>query len=217
VSTLRFWVIATAIGLSVCQAKAGTMLVEEYTGSFGPTTTLGGVALGADTGFSIQAEFDPTTNVFPNTGIGIFAVTNFTIDIAGKGVFTGIPTADLNVLLIDPSGIDNQYLGGLSNSDGTLGFDAHFNTATPPFNAKTPTPSTLSDFTGNGQLFPYNISLVGVSGGLVVNDLGNAIPTVALVAASAVPEPSSLALAGTAALAGLGLLTRHRCARRPHP
>ncbi len=210
--TMRCLLAVSAIGLVVGlggRAEAG-LLVENFSASFGPTTTLGGVALGADTPFAYQATFDTSTGV----SIGPFefyAVTSFTIDIAGT-TYTGIPNPSLNVMLADPSTL-GAYIVGLADPSfvtGGPGFFAAYGVASDPsFSAAAPTPSTFSVFEGPAPQLPYSIPLVGVTGGLVISDYANVLPTASI---SAVPEPSSFALAGTAAtVAGLsGLVLRGR-------
>jgi hypothetical protein len=214
---LAVGVIGLAVGAGG-PTEAG-MLIETVTGSFGPTTTLGGVALGADTPFSFQAEFDTSTgSSYDNlAGVVYSPIINLTIEIAGVGSFTGILSPGVDVFLLDPSyTLNGSYGAGLFNPIADNGFYDEFSTATTPFSASAPVPSTLLDFTTD-KIIPFSISLVGVTGGLVINDLGSAVPTASLTSVSlaSVPEPSSLALAGTAAtIAALGgLLHRGRRGR----
>jgi hypothetical protein len=44
----RLLAVVFTVAIAASQAQAGT-LIENFSGSFGPTTTLGGVALGTDT------------------------------------------------------------------------------------------------------------------------------------------------------------------------
>ena len=57
---LLHWLLVTGmLGLATARAEAGYM-AEEFSASFGPTSTLGGVAFGTDTAFTFHATFDPT-------------------------------------------------------------------------------------------------------------------------------------------------------------
>lgn len=78
-------------------------LALDVAGVFGPTTTLGGTAFGADTSFAFRAVFDSTHELFHTPGAGIFAITGFTVTIAGHGTFTGVPNIDLNAVIVDPT------------------------------------------------------------------------------------------------------------------
>jgi hypothetical protein len=207
------WLLAVGIAALVVgagdRAEAG-LLVENLTGSFDAATTLGGVALGADTAFALQASFDTSTGSSFGNGIQYFSVISLTIDIAGHGTFIGIPSSALNVLLIDPSSFLGAYGVGLFDPNNS-GFYYSFSTATPLITAAAPTATTFSGPMENNA-DGYTISLVGVTGGLAITDnsLGTAVATASL---TAVPEPSSLALAGTAvtiAALGGGLLRGRR-------
>jgi hypothetical protein len=210
----RLLAVVFIAAIAASQAQAGT-LTENFSGSFGPTTTLGGVALGTDTAFTFHAAFDTTTGISFGQGIELFPVTSFTIDIAGQGTFTGIPNADLNVALIDPTfgAFGNAYAVGIFDHTLDFGFEGIFSTATPGFSVTAPTPSVFSGFERSISGPNYNIPLVGVTGGLVFNGLGSAIPTVSLT--GSVPEPSSLVLGSLAALGGLGVRARRRRAKLP--
>lgn len=200
-------VIAATAALGPNRADAGLMLALDGTGSFGPTSTLGGVAFGADTPYAYHAVFDATTDFFPATGFGLFPIAEFTIVISGHGTFTGIPNVDLNALLFDARTGSNG--AGLSDAAFAFGFYDVYATATPPFDADGPTPSILSDYLGTVSGFPYAIPLQG-GGEVVFKDFGSGTPTAALVP---VPEPSALVLSGIGGLTILGFARRRRRAR----
>jgi hypothetical protein len=201
------------------RAEAG-LLALDVTGSFGPTSTLGGTPFGVDTPYSFRAVFDPTDNVNPTPGAGYFRPTQFTIEIAGHGTFTGIPNVDLNVVVLDPSYHLGVYAAGLVTSAGDPFFLDTYSTVVPSFNPEAPTPTSFSGYLGTLAGAPYMIRLAGGTGDLVIKDFGNAVPTASLVA---VPVPSSLVLAGLGGLAlfaGRTRLCRVWAAgfdhRRPH-
>ena len=95
------------------RAEAG-LLIENFSGAFGPTTTLDGTALGSDTNFSFQATFDPAAGTIVRGGVATFA-TSLSITIAGHGTYTSAPGA-VSVVLTDPSfpGLPVHYGVGLS-------------------------------------------------------------------------------------------------------
>src|SRR5262249_37359541 len=106
------------------RAEAGT-LIENFSGAFGPTTTLNGAALGSDTNFSFQATFDSTAGFPVTPGVATFP-TSLSITIAGHGTFTSAPGA--NVVLTDPSfpQLPGVYAVGLSTSTAGFNFGAAF-------------------------------------------------------------------------------------------
>ena len=161
---MRLGLAAVVLGLVawVAAPARADLLVLSYSGSFGPTSTLGGVPFGTTTPFTFQATFDTTTDLIGNNGIGVFdAVVTF--DISGFGSFTSDPTGDVNVYLTDQSG-PGFYSVGLTDSGLSSGIFAGFNTATPPFDADAPSPSALSDFFEIGPALPFIVSLSGGAG-----------------------------------------------------
>ena len=188
-------------------ARAG-LLTENLSGRFGPTTTLGGVALGADTAFTLHAVSDTSLGFTVLPGLDVYAVTSLTLEIAGRGTFIGIPDIDTNIFLADLTLDPNEpfYQVGIVNSTISGGFGGAFATATPGFSADEPTSSNLTDFLFPTLQAPYRISLAGVAGGLVVNDLGSGPMAATLVVS--VPEPASIIMLGSGLVALVG------CGRR---
>ena len=86
---MRLGQLTTVLGLLVmtyARAEAA-MLTLNFSGEFGPTTTLGGTALGANTAFTFAATFDSTMGTTVNTGVAIFP-TVVTFDITGFGTYS---------------------------------------------------------------------------------------------------------------------------------
>jgi hypothetical protein len=225
----RMLLIVTA-SLGLAASAAGSLMTLTYTGSFGPTTTLGGVLLvGAEESeapFSLQAVFDPTHNIFSEylppgfpvpPGAGLFAATSLSILIQGTP-YVAILSPNLNVVLVNSFAGSNDYFGaGLYSPTTEMGMASYFDTATPPFSGPAPTPSVLSDFLANdsGFLLGYEIMFDGgVS--LVINDLGSSPFTAELTGdLSAVPEPGNLlGLCGLISVAGF-LRCRRNAAAPP--
>ena len=181
--------------LAVPAASYGEFLLLESTGVLGPTTTLGGTALGADTPYSFRAIFDSTKNRNPivgEQGAGYFAALEFAITIEGHGEFAGIPSDDLNVVLLDPSYHLGINAAGLLSADGQRFFLDSYDKVEPTFDARSPAPAAFIDYVSTVPGFPYHVALVGIDGGLVINDIGSGARS-AIV--TAVPEPSTLLLA----------------------
>ena len=124
------------VATSASPARAG-LLTENLSGLFGPTTTLGGVALGADTAFTLQAVSDTSLGFTVIPGLDVYAVTSLTLEMAGKGTFIGIPDIDTNIFLADLTLDPNEpfYQVGIVNSTISGGFGGAFATATPGFGA----------------------------------------------------------------------------------
>ncbi len=191
------------------RADAG-MLTLSFSGEFGPTTTLGGTALGADTAFTYAATFDTTTGISKGTGIEIYLAT-VTINISGYGTYMSAAGDDLYVGLADPSsGLVKVYEAALTNQALTHDFGAAYTTATPAFTAANPVPSTLSGLYTKGGFLGLTIALQGGAGNLVVNDLPSAGAT-ATISLASVPEPASLTLSGIGLiLAGMAVWRRRQ-------
>jgi hypothetical protein len=179
------------------RAEAGS-LIENFSGAFGPTTTLDGTALGSDTNFSFQAAFNSTAGTVVTTGVATFA-TSLSITIAGHGTFTSAPGA-IDVILVDPSypGLQGNYGVGLSTSTAGAFFGAAFASASPAFTVATVAPTAFSSYLEYVVDVPLTIGLTG-GGSLVINDFGTTAAT-ASVTTAAVPEPAALIVAAEAVL-----------------
>lgn len=212
----RMLLIVTA-SLGLAASAAGSLMTLTYTGSFGPTTTLGGVLLvGAEESeapFSLQAVFDPTHNIFSEylppgfpvpPGYGYFAATSLSFSIQGNTYLSDL-SQNPNVFLMDSTnGKTLDFGAGLYFPTIASGMMSFFTTASPPFSASAPTPSVLLDFKSNPAMtLGYEISLDGgVS--LFVKDFGPSPFTAELTGdLSAVPEPGNLlGLCGLISVAG---------------
>ncbi len=170
---------------TVCSTLPSTDLILRYTGSFGPTTTLDGVALEAETPFVIVATFDSAQNLFPMLGYGIasYAATA-TITLDGSATYQSAPGADFAVLLINPA-LSSSYAAGFGEPTGDLGVFATFDGATPQFLAETPSPTVFSGFIGNEGGLPFAIPLGDGTSSLMINDFGSTTPTAEITAGQA--------------------------------
>jgi hypothetical protein len=174
---------------AVSSTIPGAGLILRYTGSFGPTTTLGGDALGAETPFAIVATFDSAQNLSPvplGYGLGLYAATA-TITLDGFGTYQSAPGADLAVWLINPT--DNFapfYAAGIGNSSANSGAFSTFEGTTPQFFAETPGPTVFSGVLGNIEdSLPFSLPLGDATSSLVINDFGSATPTAEITAGQA--------------------------------
>jgi hypothetical protein len=208
---MRCWrflwaVILALVTLGSGQAEAG-LLGLDATGAFGPTSTLGGIAFGADTPYSFGAVFDPTKDrsPTPGDGAGYFRATQFTITVQGYGTFVGIPNNDLNVALVDRTYHLGINAAGLVTSHGEPFYLDAYSAVTPPLDPHVPTPATFRGYLGTLSGFPYVLPLAGGAGELVINDVGDTPRTASVIAA---PEPLSLVLTGLGGLALFGYVWR---------
>jgi hypothetical protein len=181
-------ILTASLGLAVTAPAA--MMNLNYSGSFGPTTTLNGVPLGgSDNPFSLAATFDPASGIPAGPGVTVFPITALQLHLL-SGNYTAAPAPDLNVALGRTSAIYVAGLGSLSLNSLVASI---FVTATPPFSPVAPTPSLLSDYLQTIMgANSYTITLGGGAGDLVINDLGLSPFTAELTAA--VPEPSQWAM-----------------------
>jgi hypothetical protein len=179
--------------LELATTAPAALMNLNYSGSFGPNTTLGGTALGTETPFSIVATFDSASGIdpSPSPGVAVFAASSFTIVLNGQ-TYTASPSLSLNVLLLDPTSHynPNNYEAGFYAGDLSAGFNSFYTTAIPTFSALSPTPTVMSGWYEN-NVTPYTIALEGVTGGLAINDVGTSPFTAEI---SSVPEPVNVAL-----------------------
>ena len=165
--TCRNFVIATLatvlVAASSNRVEAGS-LVENFSGYFGPTTTLNGTALGgSETAFTYTATFNPSAGTELATGLAVFATTA-SIEIAGHGTYT----ASTDVILADPSYAGAGIYGvGLADSTASSLFGGIFGAASPAFTVESPISTTFVSFleysnAAVGDL-PFTLSLNGAA------------------------------------------------------
>ena len=197
------------IGALMSSAHAA-MVTLNYSGSFDPTSTLGGTAFGADTPFTIHATFDSTQDVYPVVGVGIFNIQSLSVQLP-SGSYTAQPGGNM-VQLMDLTGFwANDVV--IWSSSGSI--QSLFSAATPNFSADVPVASALSgafwNLTGSN---PYDIVLDGAQGDLVIKGFGAGPFTADITDTAAVPEPGQWIVTGLilCGMAGYGY-RRHRAAR----
>ena len=194
--------VAVFTALATAHADA-TPLTLNYSGVFAGDSTVGGSPIPNGTPLSFEAVFDSTTDASSDPGVGVFeAIVTFHI---GAATYTSDPAGDVSVQLTDPTGnLQGFSAAGLGNSGSN--FIGVFQTTTPAFDADAPAPTVFSGFVGPNFTLPFVVPLLGVPGGLVINDLSLG-ETAEITSGTAVPEPTSLLLFGSGAL---GVLVRMR-------
>jgi len=205
------WAALAALTLTTTAAQAALFDLN-YTGSFNSTTTLGGVALGADTPFSMVATFNSYNNIgyYGVPGIGVYPATALSLTLAGS-TYTAITDSNLTVILTDNSAFSLYYIGLFYNTTGSAQreFYSYFSTqSNSSFDATVPSANTYSGNTYNSA-YDYSLSLVGVTGGLANMHFGSTTQTASITAA-AVPEPAEYAAVTGLALGVFALVQRRR-------
>ena len=172
---------------AVSSMVPGAGLILRYSGYFGPNTTLGGVALGAEeTPFVIVATFDSAQNlspVPPGYGVGIYAATA-AINIDGVGTYQSAPGTDLAVWLVNPTAdFYPSYAVGIGDHSLASGTFSTFEITTPQFLAETPGTAVCSGFLKNsGDALPFALPLGDGTISLNINDFGSSTPTAEILA-----------------------------------
>jgi hypothetical protein len=208
-------VALAVLTIAATTAQAG-LFNFNYTGSFNSTTTLGGVALGADTPFSIVATFDSSVNYgfFNTLGYGVYPVTALSLSLSGN-TYTAIPDSNTTVIFWDDLNTPPSFAAGLyyNTTGGTSlkAFNDYFSTqSNSSFDPTAPSANTYSTPTvGAGFAQDYSLSLVGVTGGLANMGFGTTDAT-ASISAAAVPEPAEYAAVTGLALGVFALVQRRR-------
>jgi hypothetical protein len=178
---LRSAAMAVLVLLSATRAQAGT--VYDVTGTFGPDfqgTT--GLANGSFTATVDVAE--PVTGQLLSYSVSVFAADSST------------PLYTFG----DPTGADG-FIADFGAGGIGVGLEDPIGGAILALNF-------APGFTGTGPLLPTDFGSAFPS--IYVDPNGNSVLIAGGMSMAAVPEPSSLILAGTAALAGLGLYVRRR-------
>ncbi len=201
-NTALRWAALAAFALTTAQAASFDL---SYTGTFGSETTLGGVALTAATPFSITATFQDAVSGSAYD-FNLFEVKALSLTLTGYGTYTAIPDPNLNVIMLTQNG--NYYIG-LGDQNVSLTFFKKFTgSSNSSFDYNSPTATTFSGFGSDNGNRPYNISLVGVTGGLSIGYSPSI--TSATASITAVPEPAEYAAVTGLALGVFALVQRRR-------
>ena len=213
-TNLTKFVCGLALLGAVANAPAGgdNMLTLNYSGYFGPTTTLGGTVLPDNTAFSFAATFNAAAPIPVITGLALFSASSFSI-VIGTTSYTASQPADLQVTLGDPR-MSEIYVAGVIPADQSCILWSYYTGATPAFQTDNPTATEFSGNVVNELSSPtvnFQIALDGVAGGLVINDLGSGAFTANLTAS--VPEPSQWAAISCFGVLGLAYAAKRRFAK----
>jgi hypothetical protein len=189
-------------------------LTLNYSGYFGPTTTLGGTTFSEDTAFSMAATFDAAaTPITSGLGFAGFSASSFSI-VIGSTTYAASSPADLAVMLADQSGpFEGLYAAGISDASFGHSIFSVYAGATPALDANNPTATVFSGYKGSDRNTGFAIALTDVTGGLVINDLGSGDFTANL---TSVPEPSQWAIISCFGVLGLVYVAKRRLAKAAH-
>ena len=178
-----------------------------YSGYFGAESRLDGAFIAEGTPFSITATFNPAAPLPDSSpGMGMFSASTLSFLISGNTYAASSP-AGQTILLGDPEGY-GHYEVGLFKSDLSSYTLAHCTATTTEFHALSPTATVFSDFFANGYSGGYYIQLVGVEGGLLINDLSG--DSTASLTTASVPEPSQWAAISCFGILGLVYVAKRR-------
>ena len=215
ITNLTKFVCGFALLGAVANAPAGgdNMLTLNYSGYFGPTTTLGGTVIPDNTAFSFAATFNAAAPISSETGVALFSASSFSI-VIGTTSYTASQPADLAVGLFDPRAV-GAYAAGVYTADGVHNLTV-YSGATPAFQTDNPTATEFSGNVGNVivGLSGLQIALDGVTGGLVINDFGSGVFTANLT--TSVPEPSQWAAISCVGVLALVYVAKRRFAKATH-
>ena len=203
--------VAFVISISSLNFATAEIIGFEITGTFGTSTTLNGVPLGADRTFTAIGNIDNTTSESTSPAsaqLGIFKPLSLTIDIANVGTFDWLGGSDpLRLNVFDGGGDKSMLFVDPSNSTQSWGAGSTVWNVGPDIDQNVPVAGTSLAGTvkgvNGGGVFPLNL----VGGGSLVVDTSSPSGSVSGRFTAAVPEPSSAILW----LAGMGVFV---CGRR---
>ncbi|CAA6676933.1 MULTISPECIES: PEP-CTERM sorting domain-containing protein [unclassified Lentimonas] len=202
--------VAFVISISSLNFATAAIIGFEITGTFNTSTTLNGVALGADRAFTAIGNIDNTASTPVGNDLGIFTPLSLIINIANEGTFNWVGGSDplrlyvtdapsnKSLLFADPSNSTQTW--GVGSTEWNVGGDIDQNVPV----AGTSLAGTVVGVNGGGV---FDLNLVG--GGSLVVDTSSPSGSVSGRFTDAVPEPSSSAL-----LLGLGALVLSANRRR---
>ncbi len=208
---LRLAAITLVLLLAATPANAGLLALDFQGATFVHFEgSPAGPPIANGTSFNVQADFDTTTGTTLQQAVVAYAVTSVVLTGGGTS-YTVTDPSDYSLTLVDATNtvVPGFYFPLLDNNSGDTQFTElgpAYTTATPTFSATDPTPTVFSGYTGS-QSFGNILTFSTAAGPVTLYfDLNVGVGA----SINSVPEPSSLVLAGTAALAGLGLHSRRR-------
>jgi hypothetical protein len=187
--------------LAASQAQADLTL--DYRGVTDGNSSLAGNPIAPGTNFEVRVGFPSTPFSIPGTGEGLFAPTSVQVEVGGT-TYLPILSPGYEVILVDNTGGFGLFIPGfraLGTSAFVPGYTA---TTTPGWSATAPTPTKFSGYLGSLERM---LAFSTAAGSLIV-DYNPAVGVTAAI--SAVPEPSTFAVALAGSIAALGLILRRR-------
>jgi hypothetical protein len=203
----RLAAIAFALFLAATSAHAGQLALN-FQGVAWAGSSLNGTPIGG-ANFTVQVDFDPTTQTPIEQGAAFYAVTSIDVTVGGTS-YAVTNLSDFSMALIDATNptYPGIYDPGFYNSLDNSGFSPSYTTATPAFSATDPTPTVFSGYSAADSFGNYATFSTADGPLVLLYDINVGIDA----SINAVPEPSSLALCGIGVSIGLVAAWR-RCKR----
>ena len=203
--SLRLDAITLVLLLATTPAHAG-LLALDFQGVAWAGSSLNGTPIGG-TSFTVQVDFDPTTQTPIEQGAAFYAVTSIDVTVGGTS-YAVTNLSDFSMALIDATNptYPGIYDPGFYNSSDNSGFSPSYTTATPALSATDPTPTVFSGYSAADSFGNYATFSTADGPLILLYDINVGIDA----SINSVPEPSSLFLCGIGGSIGLVVARRHR-------
>jgi PEP-CTERM motif len=187
--------------LAASQARADLTL--DYQGVTDGNSSLAGKAIAPGTKFEIEVGFPSTPYSIPGTGEGLYAPTSLRVEVGGT-TYSPSLAPGYEVILADNTGGLGVFIPGFRAS-GTGAFLPGYTAATTTgWVATAPTPTKFSGYLGSLE----RTLTFSTSAGTLIVDYDPGVGVTATI--SAVPEPSTFAVALIGGVAAIVLVLRRR-------